>query len=86
MIVSGVKCAVTNRSYGRDIRNTRFAINSTIALLADNENDTPFGSDHTGGANFLFADGHISFLQNSINMTVFQSLASVNGNEVSTNY
>ncbi|MFZ9822938.1 MAG: DUF1559 domain-containing protein [Gemmataceae bacterium] len=85
-IVGGVKCTVPNRSYGRDIRNTRFAINSKIALLADNENDTPFGSEHTGGANFIFTDGHIGFLPNSINMTVFQSLASVNGNEVSTNY
>jgi prepilin-type processing-associated H-X9-DG protein len=33
-----------------------------------------FASRHTGGVNFLFADGHVSFIKNSINFTVYNYL------------
>jgi prepilin-type N-terminal cleavage/methylation domain-containing protein/prepilin-type processing-associated H-X9-DG protein len=76
------KCLAANRSYGRDIRNTRYPINATVPLVATNENDTPFGSQHSGnGANFLFADGHVKFLSQTIPLAVFSALASVNGDE-----
>jgi prepilin-type N-terminal cleavage/methylation domain-containing protein/prepilin-type processing-associated H-X9-DG protein len=75
-------CRIDNASYGRDFRNTKFPINSVIPLLADNENDTPFGSKHTGGANFLFGDGHVGFMAQTVSLTVFKSLASIAGGEV----
>lgn len=75
-------CMVRDRSYGRDFRNLKFQPNSTIPLLADNENDTPFGSQHVGGLNFLFADGHVGFLRETVPLTVLQSLATVAGGEV----
>jgi prepilin-type N-terminal cleavage/methylation domain-containing protein/prepilin-type processing-associated H-X9-DG protein len=79
---SAPNCPVTNRSYGRDIRNTRYPINATVPLVATNENDTPFGSQHSGnGANFLFADSHVSFLPQTLPLPTFSALASVNGNE-----
>jgi prepilin-type N-terminal cleavage/methylation domain-containing protein/prepilin-type processing-associated H-X9-DG protein len=74
-------CKIEDRSYGRDIRNTRFPINAVIPLLADNENDTPFGSFHTGGANFVFADGHVAFLPQTISFDTFGALASIAGGE-----
>jgi prepilin-type N-terminal cleavage/methylation domain-containing protein/prepilin-type processing-associated H-X9-DG protein len=75
-------CRVDNASYGRDFSNTKFPINSVIPLLADNENDTPFGSQHPGGANFLFGDGHVGFLSQTVSLTVFGSLATISGGEV----
>jgi prepilin-type N-terminal cleavage/methylation domain-containing protein/prepilin-type processing-associated H-X9-DG protein len=78
-------CVIERRSYGRDIRNTRFPINSTIPLLADNENDTPFSSRHTGGVNFVFCDGHVQFVRQSIPLDALKALASATGGEVVDN-
>jgi prepilin-type N-terminal cleavage/methylation domain-containing protein/prepilin-type processing-associated H-X9-DG protein len=75
-------CQVNNASYGRDFRNTKFPINSVIPLLPDNENDTPFGSQHTGGANFVYGDGHVAFMSQTVALPVLQSLASIAGGEV----
>ena len=41
-----------------------------------------FGSRHPGGANFLFVDGSVHFIKNSINQAVYCALASRNEGEV----
>ncbi len=74
-------CQIRDRSYGRDVRNTRFPINAAVPLLPDNENDTPLGSEHPGGANFLFADGHVGYLPQTISFTLLQALATIKGGE-----
>ncbi|WP_261365331.1 DUF1559 domain-containing protein [Anatilimnocola floriformis] len=75
-------CLPADRSYGRDMRNTRFPINAIVPLLADNENDSPLGSQHPGGANFVFADGHVSFLRTGLEMNIYQMLAACQDGEV----
>jgi len=35
---------ITDQSYGRDMRNTKFPINSVIPMLMDNENDIPLAA------------------------------------------
>ena len=45
-------------------------------------NDTIFGSNHPGGANFCYGDGSVHFLQDSMDFTVYQSMATRNGGEV----
>ena len=45
-------------------------------------NDVIFGSQHSGGANFCNVDGSVHFLQDSIDFTVYQSMATRNGEEV----
>jgi prepilin-type processing-associated H-X9-DG protein/prepilin-type N-terminal cleavage/methylation domain-containing protein len=40
-----------------------------------------FSSPHTGGVNFLFADGHVSFLTKAVNSTIFKALSTRAGNE-----
>jgi prepilin-type N-terminal cleavage/methylation domain-containing protein/prepilin-type processing-associated H-X9-DG protein len=44
--------------------------------------NTGFKSHHPGGANFLFADGSVHFLKQSINMYSYCALGSRNGGEV----
>ena len=66
----------TNQSYGRVLRSTLFPINHKITYLKDNDdNDIPFGSDHPGGAQFVFCDGHTVFLNEIIDWNVYQALS-----------
>jgi prepilin-type N-terminal cleavage/methylation domain-containing protein/prepilin-type processing-associated H-X9-DG protein len=75
-------CTVDNQSYGRDLRDTKFAINSSLLPMADDvDNDAPFGSFHTGGANFLFADSHVLFLNQNIAMDAYRALSTYAGGE-----
>lgn len=39
------------------------------------------GSWHTGGANVLFADGHVAFQKDSISWPTWRALGTMNGNE-----
>jgi prepilin-type processing-associated H-X9-DG protein len=55
-----------------------YPINSSPTLAAS---DTCFGSQHTGGANFLFADGSVHFLQDSIDANTYTALGTRNGGE-----
>jgi prepilin-type N-terminal cleavage/methylation domain-containing protein/prepilin-type processing-associated H-X9-DG protein len=41
-----------------------------------------FYSRHPGGVNFLFADGHVSFLKSTLNAKTFRALATRAGGEV----
>ena len=41
-----------------------------------------FFSRHASGANFLFADGHVTFLKSTINYKIYKSLATRAGGEV----
>ena len=80
-------CVDTDQSYGRDTRNTKYALNTFLPNIADDmDNDLPFGSAHGNGAQFLFADGHVGFLPNSIDITVFRNLSTYAGGEVTPSY
>lgn len=62
-------------------KNVENRING-IAYVAQNFNDVSFGSNHTGGADFLWGDGSTGFLSENMDMLVYKSLASRDGGEV----
>jgi len=41
-----------------------------------------FGSQHNGGATFLFADGSVKFIRDSIKLPTFRALGTRNGDEI----
>ncbi len=55
-------------------------------LMRDGENGKlqtqwGFGSWHAGGANFVFADGSVHFINDRIKFAIFQALHTINGGE-----
>jgi len=58
----------------------------TAAQKADylNKRLLCYGSNHTGGANFAFADGSVHFLSASTPLTTLQAMVTKAGGEVVT--
>jgi prepilin-type N-terminal cleavage/methylation domain-containing protein/prepilin-type processing-associated H-X9-DG protein len=54
------------------------------AMLMPWEVYNGFNSLHPGGVNFVFADGSIQFIDESINLDVFHALATIKGGETRT--
>lgn len=65
---------------GSRIRSTQYAVNMDPTLFKQNED--PFGSQHPGGASFVFADGHTAFIADTIDtVNVYRPLSTFNGRE-----
>src|SRR5262245_33884999 len=63
-------------------RNVANSMYSTPYNGGGNSNNTSFGSEHSGhGANFALADGTVRYLNSSINLGTYLSIASYNGAE-----
>jgi len=78
----------SNGSRFQTIRTTKNPINQkpNTGNLAGTENGA-FGSYHPAGAHFVFADGHVAFITNSINFTNYQRLSwRDDGEVISENY
>jgi len=63
-----------NFPYGREVENKQ----GRESLL---QYSWGFGSWHSGGANFLYADGSVHFISQSVSFAVFKALNSINGGE-----
>jgi prepilin-type processing-associated H-X9-DG protein/prepilin-type N-terminal cleavage/methylation domain-containing protein len=75
----------SGHSYGRVLLSTFKPLNSHIAdpqTQPNQSNDACFSSDHPGGAQFLFVDGHVDFIQDDIDYDTYQFLATYKGGEV----
>jgi prepilin-type N-terminal cleavage/methylation domain-containing protein/prepilin-type processing-associated H-X9-DG protein len=65
------------------LRTTENPINQKPGTgIVFNTHNGAFGSRHPTGAQFAFVDGHVSFIPNNINLTVYQALATREGREV----
>src|SRR5262245_7547632 len=72
---------------GINAPNTRMTNASATGTSANWQYAWQFGSRHSGGANFLFCDGSVKFLRDSIDyVNVFQCLATPEGGETPGNY
>ena len=63
-----------------------FVINAKVNRAVDQiyYNYLPLGSFHPSGANFLLADGSVTFLTENIPLDLYRRLGTVNGHEVAT--
>jgi prepilin-type N-terminal cleavage/methylation domain-containing protein/prepilin-type processing-associated H-X9-DG protein len=73
-----------NYNSGQDnLGDTSFPINSKASTTGTNARRTNFGSNHTGGANFVLGDGSVRFLTNDTGIINLQRLSVRNdGNPV----
>ena len=60
------------------ISDTMWCVNSDPAYSINGQADQAFGSNHPGGAQFLFCDGSVHFLKQTINGKVLECLAARN--------
>ena len=67
------------------LRTTTNPLNTLpgAGITVDRRNGA-FGSSHTGGANFVFGDGHVAFFSDSIGINVYRSLSTIDGGESET--
>lgn len=74
---------LTSISYGRPLRGTKNPINTDMGCLEwDENNEIPFGSEHPGGCQMVFADGHVQFLVEEIDFDLYQAMSTRAGGEV----
>jgi len=72
---------------GINAPNGRMTSTTATGTSANFQYAWQFGSRHSGGANFLFCDGSVRFLRDTIDyISVFQCLATPEGGEVPGNY
>ena len=71
----------TSYSFG----STKLPLNTVLPPASVNDRLQTFRSDHSGGANFLYADGSIHFIRNGIDPAVYLALGTRSGGEIITN-
>jgi prepilin-type processing-associated H-X9-DG protein len=72
------------------MRTTAYPVNTPpgvdggkgVIISGDNVANCAFQSRHPGGANFSYGDGHITFIPDSIDLTVYQGLSTRAGGEI----
>jgi len=65
-------------SHADSLRSTKNPLNSVPGdgIVEERQNGA-FGSMHPGGSLFLFADGHVKFILNDVEMSVFRRLSMI---------
>ena len=72
------------RRYTDSMRVTSLAINTPCGIPELGLGDPPenvngaFGSEHVGGGNFVYADGHVDFIEDEIDLVLYQNMSMIN--------
>ena len=70
-------------SVGRVLRSTKHPPNSsTLCIQPDQDNDVPFTSEHAGGVQFVYCDGHVELTTDDVDWQIYQALSTRSGDEV----
>lgn len=74
------KPGIANVGYGRVLRGTTWPLNFEPPCekkedRQELENELPFGSEHPGGANMLYADGHVDFISEDIDFASYKAIS-----------
>lgn len=74
-------------SYARALRGTFSPINTELECIERfHENEISFGSQHPGGCNMVYADGHVVFVQEDIDFDTYQAISTrAGGDDVARN-
>jgi prepilin-type processing-associated H-X9-DG protein len=81
---SKTTCPMSSWSVGRGFRSSKWPINYSLfnPTMDDfEENDVPFSSFHSGGAYFVYADGHVGWLNDTIPLAMYRALSTFAGGE-----
>jgi prepilin-type N-terminal cleavage/methylation domain-containing protein len=62
-------------------KNVTYPMNSTFYNGSTNFNHISFASHHAGGCNFTLGDGSVRFMRQTIDLALYQVLASIDGGE-----
>ena len=64
------------------LNDERFGPAGEFFGLVEQQRNHPFSSFHNGGVNFVFADGHVLLISNSVNLETLQEVGSMNSGGV----
>lgn len=77
--------------FGSAMRTTENPLNTPVGEPASSSCSYPpscwngaFGSEHPGGGNFVYLDGHVSFLSDNVDLTIYQNTSTIAGQESAT--
>jgi prepilin-type N-terminal cleavage/methylation domain-containing protein/prepilin-type processing-associated H-X9-DG protein len=79
--------------YGPSLRTTKNPLNTPAGIPATSPGSEcgygpcwngAFGSEHKGGANFLFVDGHVTFVSENIDQMTYDAAATIDKGETTT--
>jgi prepilin-type N-terminal cleavage/methylation domain-containing protein/prepilin-type processing-associated H-X9-DG protein len=71
---------------GYSLASTKLLLNTVNPPASVNDRLQTFRSDHSAGGNFLFGDGSVHFVRQTIDLTTYQALGTRAGGEVIGNY
>jgi len=66
--------------------STKVMLNTIAPPTSVNDRLQTFRSDHSQGGNFLFSDGSVTFLRNTMNVDTYRALGTRDGGEVIGNW
>ena len=70
---------------GETLKDFRWAYPGT-GSSSGTPNNGSFGSEHSGGAQFVFCDGSVHFLHDNISPAIFKALCTIAGREIVDDY
>jgi len=81
----GTNASSESQGYGSyTFKVIQYSVNAKINRAPEGPamfNHLPMGSYHPGGANFLVGDGSVHFLSETLDLTIYRSLATCDGGE-----